>query len=276
MTSVVARAPDRREDEHERARRRMKATPAGIREPARGDVTVMRWSNGSRPAAARGWGRRRRTATDTDSPSWIRLIASANSRDTERTCSSGQPSGAGTVSVVTTSLIIGWSRSRSTALPANSPCVQATRPRCSRGRLSRSSSSTIEPPVAISSSRMMARLPATSPTIESMTTRSSASRCLQPAATGRPEQPGELGGRLGVAEVGGDDDGVREVGAAEVVGQHPDRGEVVDRHREEPVHLRRVQGHRQHPVGARRSTSMSATSRPPSEMREASFLSERA
>ena len=55
----------------------------------------------------------------------------------------------------------------------------------------------------------------------------------------------------------------------------PDRGQVVDRHREEPVHLRRVQRHGEHPV-APAVASMSATSRPPIEMRGASFLSERA
>ena len=53
-------------------------------------------------------------------------------------------------------------------------------------RSSIETSSTMEPPVAISSSSTMARLPATSPTIASMTTLSSALRCLLPAATGRP------------------------------------------------------------------------------------------
>ena len=74
--------------------------------------------------------------------------------------------------------------------------------------------------MAISSSSTMARLPCTSPTIASMTTRSSASRRFEPAATGRPSSRGELGRRLGVAEVGGDDDGVGEVLRAEVVGEH--------------------------------------------------------
>jgi len=47
-------------------------------------------------------------------------------------------------------------------------------------------SSMIEPPVAISSSSTMQRLPCTSPTIMSITTLLSASRRLDPAATGSP------------------------------------------------------------------------------------------
>ena len=42
---------------------------------------------------------------ETDSPAWMRAMASAKRRDTVRTCSSGQPSGAGTVSVVTTDTV---------------------------------------------------------------------------------------------------------------------------------------------------------------------------
>ena len=65
------------------------------------------------------------------------------------------------------------------------------------------------------------------------------------------EEAGEVGGGLGVAEVGGDHHVVAQVAAPEVVGEHADGGEVVDRYREEPVHLRGVQLHREHPVGAR-------------------------
>jgi hypothetical protein len=65
-----------------------------------------------------------------------------------------------------------------------------------------------------------------------------------------PQEAGELRGRLRVAQVGRDDDGVGQVGAAEVVGQHADRREVVDGHGEEAVHLGCVQRHGQHPVGA--------------------------
>src|SRR5690606_35886987 len=86
---------------------------------------------------------------DTDSPAWIRAIASANSGATERTVSSGQPSGGGTVSVVTTSVIAGCERNRSTALPTNSPCVHATDASVTPHSSSLSISSTIEPPVAI-------------------------------------------------------------------------------------------------------------------------------
>ena len=71
---------------------------------------------------------------------------------------------------------------------------------------------------------------------------------LRAGGHGQTQQPGELGGGLGVAQVGGDHHRVLEVTAAEVVGQHADRGQVVDRHREEPVDLRGVQRHGQHPV----------------------------
>ena len=74
-----------------------------------------------------------------------------------------------------------------------------------------SSSSTIEPPVAISSSRTMTVLPATSPTIASMTTRVVGEPLLAAGGDREAEQAGELGGRLGVAQVGRDDDGVGEV-----------------------------------------------------------------
>ena len=157
----------------------------------------------------------------TDSPACTREIASANSSATERIFSSGQSDGAGTVSVVTTSLMNGCSRSRSTALPTNSPCVQATDAPVQPSSRSFSSSSTIEPPVAISSSRTMACLPRTSPTIASITTRSSASRCLLPAATGSAEQAREVGGGLRVAQVGRDDHRLLGMPALEVVASTP-------------------------------------------------------
>jgi hypothetical protein len=78
--------------------------------------------------------------------------------------------------------------------------------------------------------------------IELMTTRSS-----------HPEQPREAGGLLRVAQVGGDDDAVAQVDAAEVGGQLVQGVQVVDRHVEEAVHLRGVQRHRQDAVGARRA-----------------------
>jgi hypothetical protein len=118
----------------------------------------------------------------------MRAIASANSPATDRTCSSGQSAGGGTVSVVTTSVIDRWPRSRSTALPVKRPCVQATDASVHPSSSSLFISSMIDPPVAISSSSTMAFLPRTSPTIASTTTLSSACRCLLPAATGRPSR----------------------------------------------------------------------------------------
>ena len=117
---------------------------------------------------------------------------------------------------------------------------------------SRSSSSTIEPPVAISSSSTIARLPATSPTIASMTTRSSASRCLLPAATGRPSSRANWVAVLALPRSGETTTVLARSWSRKWSASTPMRGEVVDRDREEAVHLRRVQRHRQHPVGAGR------------------------
>ena len=75
---------------------------------------------------------------------------------------------------------------------------------------------------------------------------------LGPGGDREAQVPGELGGHLGVAEVRGDHDGVREVEATEVRGQLEGRAQVVHGDREEPVHLGRVQRHRQHPGRARR------------------------
>jgi hypothetical protein len=61
---------------------------------------------------------------------------------------------------------------------------------------------------------------------------------------------GERGGALGVAEVRRHHHRVGQVPAAEVRGQFAQRVQVVDRDREEPVHLRRVQGEGEHPVDA--------------------------
>ncbi len=113
-------------------------------------------------------------------------MAWANRGATDRVDSSGQWAGAGTVSVVTTSVIPGWDRRRCTAVPVNSPWVHATDASAQPSISRRSISSTIDPPVAISSSRTIARRPATSPTMASTTTRSSAIRRLLPAATGTP------------------------------------------------------------------------------------------
>ena len=65
------------------------------------------------------------------------------------------------------------------------------------------------------------------------------------------QQPRELRRRLGVAEIGRDDDRVGQVAVREVVGEDVQGVEVIDRHAEEAVDLRRVQRHRQDPIGAR-------------------------
>jgi len=62
--------------------------------------------------------------------------------------------------------------------------------------------------------------------------------------------PRESRRALGPAHVGRDDDGVGEVEPTEMLGQFVQRVQVVDRHAEEAVHLRRVQRHGQHPPGA--------------------------
>ena len=116
---------------------------------------------------------------------WIRSIALANNWATLRQVRPGKFSGAGTVLVETTSLMASCDISFSTALPVNSPWVQATLTSAAPKSWSRWTISMIEPPVAISSSSTIARLPATSPTMASMTTLSSAIRCFEPAATGR-------------------------------------------------------------------------------------------
>ena len=128
----------------------------------------------------------------------------------------------GTVSVVTTSVIIGCSRSRSTALPTNSPWVQATARRCSPVREpveqldDRAAGGDLvvehDRPLAVRRHRRSRR---------SRPGRRRAAACCRP----RPEaeQPGELGGGLGVAEVGRDHDGVGEVLGQEVVGEDAER-----------------------------------------------------
>ena len=91
------------------------------------------------------------------------------------------------------------------------------------------------------------------------------------------EDPGQLAGHLGVAEVRGDDHACCcRSSTDEVLGQRRDRVQVVDGDGEEAVHLRRVQVHGEHPVrpGGRRACRPPAA--PPMEIRGASFLSDRA
>ena len=74
-------------------------------------------------------------------------------------------------------------------------------------------------------------------------------------AAGRHRQvqhAGEVAGGLRVAQVRRHDDRVLQGTAAEMLRQHLEGVQVIDRHAEEPVHLFRMQRHRQDAVGARR------------------------
>ena len=96
--------------------------------------------------------------------------------------------GIGTVLVVTTSVTSGADSIRFSASPANRPCVQATRTDRAWRSLSRSSSSRIVVPRAISSSSTITSRPATSPMMDAIVTSSSLIRCLAPNATGSPSR----------------------------------------------------------------------------------------
>ena len=112
-------------------------------------------------------------------------MASASAGATDRTVSLGCSASSGAVLVQTIS-VTSAAASLSSALSANSPCVQATateRAPCSR---SRSSSSNTVVPREISSSRTITSWPATSPMMAVMRTSESLIRSLAPAATGRP------------------------------------------------------------------------------------------
>ena len=128
--------------------------------------------------------------------------------------------------------------------------VATVTPVTPRARSSLTVSTTV-PALAISSSKTIACLPSTSPTMSSISTWSSATRRLLPAASGRPSLRANCAGALGVADVRRDDDRVGELAHAEVVDQHRLGGQLVGRHREEAVHLLAVQRHRQQPRDAR-------------------------
>ena len=66
---------------------------------------------------------------------------------------------------------------------------------------------------------------------------------LRARGHGQVQEPRQQRRLLGVAQVGGDDDGVAEVARAVVVGDDAERRQVVDRHGEEAVHLRGVERH---------------------------------
>jgi predicted ATPase/DNA-binding CsgD family transcriptional regulator len=123
----------------------------------------------------------------TDSPSWIRLIASASAGATEMTCSFSLPSASlmATEFVQTICITSGHAAMRLSAPSQNRPWVQAIhteRAPCSR---SLPSNSIVVVPLAISSSSTITSRPATSPMIEVIVTWSSLSRSFAPAATGR-------------------------------------------------------------------------------------------
>ena len=135
------------------------------------------WSN-----SARGYWSNREL---TDSPLWIRFMASARAGATERTLTFGWNAGIGTEFVQTIS-VTSVAASFSSALSTNSPCVQATateRAPCSR---SRSSSSKMVVPRAISSSSTITSRPLTSPMMVVIRTCVSLIRSFAPAATGTP------------------------------------------------------------------------------------------
>src|SRR5579859_2384707 len=100
----------------------------------------------------------------TDSPVWIREMASPSSNDTDRIVILGSRLRSGIVTVsVTISSSIGELRNRSTAGPVSSACVHAAYTARAPALLTISAAPTIEPAVSISSSTMIADLPRTSP-----------------------------------------------------------------------------------------------------------------
>ncbi len=69
---------------------------------------------------------------------------------------------------------------------------------------------------------------------------------LGPGRDGKAEHARQGRRRLGVSEVGRDDDGAGQILASEVIGDLAQGVQVIDGNGEEPVHLRRVQRHREH------------------------------
>ena len=160
--------------------------------------------------------------------------------------------GIGTVLVQTISSTSGARRAAPARRRRTGRACRRPGPSATSSSRSRSSSSMTVLPLAISSSRTITSLPATSPITELITTRSSANRCLAPAATGVPSSRAKGAASLALPRSGETTTVLRQVVAAEVRGQLAQRVQVVDRDAEEAVHLRRVQRHRQHPAGARR------------------------
>ena len=211
-----------------------------------------------------------------DSPEWMRRIASANSGATEITVSRSTFALAGTVFVATTSAMSPQALRRWAALPVNRPCVQATRMLLTSYSLIFSIRVTIEPPVAISSSRTMTSRPSTSPTMASMTTESSAWRRLEPAAMPMPRRRAKWPACLALPKSGETTTALdrsmvarkcdASTGSAERWSTGTEKNPCTCSACSAMVTTRVA------PAVAMRS----ATRRPPMEMRGASFLSERA
>ena len=130
------------------------------------------------------------------------------------------------------------------------PWVQTTRTLRTWRSFSRGTSSNTVLPLAISSSMTMTSLPVTSPMTSVIDDPVVGEALLGPGGDPAAEHPGEGGGRFGVAEVGGDDDGVGRSFAVEVRRELVQGVQVVDGDAEEPVHLGRVQRHGQDVIGA--------------------------
>ena len=84
---------------------------------------------------------------------------------------------------------------------------------------------------------------------------------------GKSEESGELGGVLGIAQVGGHDHAVGEVLLAEVLREDTQAGQVIDRDREEAVHLGSMKVHREDPVSAGRRDQVRHESTPEADPR---------
>lgn len=161
----------------------------------------------------------------------MRPMASAKRSATERTDSCGQSSGVGTVSVVTTWLIIGCEDSRCTARPVNRPW--------GAGHRGRGAAEILQ---LVPRNKFHDRAPGGDLVVEDDRTLTGdvahnhvdddlvvGLAHLGACCNRQAEQPGELRRGLGVAEVRRDDDAVGEVVGAEVIGEHADGREVIDR-----------------------------------------------
>ena len=183
------------------------------------------------------------------------MIVSASRFEAGRTVSfSGLESGSiGTVSVTTMPLISSVSAKRSSESSQKRPWVAKSQTSLAPCSPSARTFAIIVPPVMITSSPMIARLPRTRPAI-SVTDGDVVRRArLVHDRELRLDHLGEALRLLRAAGVGGDRDDslARQPEVAEVAGEERQRGHVVDRDREEALDLSGVQVHGQDPVGAR-------------------------